>query len=126
MSRDSIVQSSKTYSKISRELEQRYGVPIVRYGYGVPLIESLMEQIDGIIAEERRDAAQVTASAAIEATYCAIADHLPNDDPDGFFIPPIPIHVNVEQIGTIRAGGYNTLVRRFRIRNPALDTDIAA
>ena len=120
------VQSSKTYSKIGRELERRHGVPIVRYAFGVPLIESLMEQIDGIIAEKCRDAAEGAAIAAIKATYDAIAPYLPNEDPDGFFIPPIPIHVNAEQVGTIRAGGYNTVVPRFRVRNAAPETEFAA
>ncbi len=126
MSRDSMVQSSKTYSKISRVLEQRFGVPIVRYAKGVPLIESLMEQIVGIISEERRDAAQGSALATIRATYDAIADHLPKEDPDGFFIPPVLIHIDVEGVGTIRAGGYNTVVRRFRIRDSAPEAHVAA
>ena len=113
--RDLIVQSSMTYKKIGRRLEELYGVPAVR-NQGGALIEDLLQQVAAVIRERGRDAAIAGARSA----YAAFADHLPQPNDDGFFIPPVTLRIDHDGIGEISVGGYNTVARVFRIRQPRL------
>jgi len=90
-----LVNSSMTYSKIGKWIEQKYGIPAPQPACGVLRLEQLQVQIRRVVLR----ACEQAVREGVYRGFQKAAENLPENKEDGLSVPGCRIFINTEKLG---------------------------